>query len=74
VIDKLNEFSSNFKTDYEKLKRDKQNYTKTIEEYERKHITLSREIDLKNGDIERLKSMNNIMERENEILKLKIEN
>lgn len=72
TINKLNDFISSFKGDYEELKREKLSSISKVNELEKEITMLRRNITLKEGEIEKLNSINNIFLKENEILKLRI--
>ena len=74
VIFKLNNFVTSFKGDYEVLKKEKQTSMNNVCDLEKDLVFLKRKISLKEGEIDRINNINNIFEREIEILKLKYEN
>jgi chromosome segregation ATPase len=72
TIHKLNEFINTFKGDWEDMKKEKLSAVGKVNELEKEIILLRRSITLKEGEIEKLGNINNIFEKENEILKLRL--
>ena len=72
TINKLNDFINSFKGDWEELKREKLIAVGKVNDLEKEIVLMRRNLSLKEGEIEKLSSINNIYEKENEILKLRI--
>jgi hypothetical protein len=72
TINKLNDFINNFKQDFESVKNEKDLAISKVVQLERDFTLLRRNINLKEGEIDKLNNINTIYERENEILKMRL--